>query len=118
MATILLALALCVVSGLADSQGFIHASRMWREDGLVWREVRWSAIGFALGIGMYWFSLRYMSRLGIVSAEAQTVVWFVVTIVGVALVSGKFNEWPMLDRLIAMVVVSGLGWLLVRASPA
>lgn len=118
MSTILLVLALSVVSGVADSQGFVHASRMWREDSVVWREVLWSATGFALGVGMYWLSLRYMSRLGIVSAEAQTIVWFAVTIIGVALVGGKFNEWRMLDRLVAMVVVSGLGWLLVRASPA
>lgn len=103
---------------MADSLGFVHASRMWREDGFAWQELRWSAIGFALGIGMYWLSVRYMSKLGIVSAEVQTIVWFAVTIVCVALVSGKFNEWPMLDRLIAMVVALGLGWLLVRPNPA
>jgi hypothetical protein len=72
-------------------------------------ELYWSAIGFASGIAMYWLSLRDMSKLGIVSAELQTSVWFGLTIVGVALVSGRFNQWPLLDRLIAVAVAVGLG---------
>ena len=115
MATVLLVFALWVGSGLADSQGFVHASRMWRQDRVVWQECARSAVGFAAGIVMYWLSLRYASRLGIVSAEAQTIVWFAITVVGVAVVNGKFSEWAMLDRLIALVVASGLGWLMVRA---
>jgi hypothetical protein len=80
----------------------------------VWRELRWSAAGFALGIGAYWLSVRYMSRLGIVAAETQTIVWFAVTIVDVAVVSGKFTEWPLPDRLVEVAVALGLGWLPVR----
>jgi hypothetical protein len=115
MTILLVVLALWVGSGIADSHGFVHASRMWREGTLVWREWLWSAIGFTLGSAMYWLSLRYTGRLGIVSAEAQVMVWFAVTIVGVAVVSGKFGEWPLVDRLVALVVASGLGWLMVRA---
>jgi hypothetical protein len=111
----LLVLALCLLSGVADSRGFIHASRMWQDDHVIWPEFCWSATGFALGIGTYWLSLRFMSRLGIASPEVQTMVWFAVTIIGVALASGKFNKWPMPDRLIATVVVVGLGWLLIRS---
>jgi hypothetical protein len=115
MATFPLVFGLWVCSGMADSLGFVHASRMWRDDGLVWRECVRSALGFASGIALYWHSVRYATRLGIVSAEAQTIVWFAVTIVGEALVNGKFSEWPMLDRLVALVVASGLGWLMVHA---
>jgi hypothetical protein len=117
MATALLVFVLWVGSGLADSLGFVHASRMWREDGVVWRECLRSAAGFATGIGMYWLSLRYASRMGIVSsAEAQTIVWFAVTIIGVAVVNGKFIEWPMVDRFVALVVALGVGWLLCGRS--
>jgi hypothetical protein len=114
-ATALLVLALCLVSGVGDSFGFIHASRIWQNDRLVWTEFGWSAMGFALGIGMYWISLRFMGRLGIVSPDVQTIVWFAVTIVGVALMSGKFSKWPIPDQLVAAVVAVGLAWLLVRS---
>lgn len=116
MLTLVIVLALCLISGIADSQGFMHASRVWQNDQLVWRELGWSALGFAVGIGNYWASLRFMKKLGVVSPEVQTVLWFAVTIIGVAFASGKFSKWPMPDQVIASLVVSGLGWLLIRSS--
>lgn len=114
--TLVIVLVLCLISGIADSQGFIHASRVWQNDQLVWRELGWSALGFAVGIGHFWTSLRFMKRLGIVSPEVQTALWFTVTIIGVAITSGKFSKWPLPDQVIACLVVSGLGWLLIRSS--
>lgn len=114
-ATALLVLALCLASGVADSLGFIHASRIWQDDRLVWTEFASSALGFALGIGMYWISLRFMARLGIVSADVQTIVWFAVTIAGVALMSGQFSRWPIPDQIVAAGVAVGMAWLLVRS---
>ncbi len=115
-ANALIVLALCLVSGVADARGFIHASRMWRGDDLAWAEFGRSALGFVVGIGAYWLSLRYMQRLEIVSPTVQTTVWFVVTIVGVALASGQFVRWPTGDQFVAAGVVVGLGWLLYRTA--
>jgi hypothetical protein len=48
----------------------------------------------------------------------QTVGWFAVTIVGVAVVSGDIARWSLVNKVIAVVVVVGVGWLLVNASTA
>jgi NhaP-type Na+/H+ or K+/H+ antiporter len=109
-------LALCCVSGLADAQGFVHASRMWRADRFVWLELGRSATGFCVGIGFYWLSVRFMQRVGIGAPEVQTMIWFAATIIGVATASGRFGRWPVADQLVAGAVVLGLGWLLARSS--
>jgi hypothetical protein len=107
-------LTLSCLSGLADARGFLHASRMWRADGLVWFEFARSAAAFALGMGMYWLCARFMQRLGIAAAEVQTMIWFTATIIGIAVASGRFGGWPVADQLVAVTVVLGVAWLLVR----
>lgn|SRR5512145_2972219 len=111
----LLALAaLTLASGLGDAHGFIHAARMWEDGRLVWRELLGSAAGFTVGIGSYWIAVRYLVSAGVLSAEIQTLIWFGVTIVGVAVVNGRFLAWPAADQVVAAGVLLGLGWLVIR----
>lgn len=110
----LLVLVLIVLSGLADSLGFVYAARIWQAGTLSWPDVGRSALGWVVGITLYVISLKYMARLGVTSAEMQTAVWFAMTIIGVVIFSGRFFSWPRLEQLVAALVLLGLGWLLVR----
>lgn len=114
LVSITIVILLTLLSGFADSQGFIHASRIWQDDGLVWAEVGKSATGFFVGITSFWLVLRYMIRLGIVSAEMQTIGWFTITIIGVALFSGEIFRWQTIDKIVAFLVVLGVAWLLLH----
>jgi hypothetical protein len=114
LAPLVLVLVLSCLSGLADARGFLHASRMWRTDGLVWLELARSAAGFAIGITFYWISTRFMHRLGIAAAEMQTMIWFAATAIGIAVASGRFGGWPVLDQLVAFTAAVAVAWLLVR----
>ena len=105
---------LIVLSGFADSLGFVYAAKIWRGDSISWIDVARSALGWGAGITLYVFSLRYMARLGVTSAEIQTAVWFAMTIIGVVVLSGRFFTWPRLEQSVAVLVLVGLGWLLVR----
>jgi hypothetical protein len=113
-----LVVVLCAASGAADAQGFLHASRIWEAERLIWPEVARSALGFSVGICCFWASLPFMQRLGIVAPEVQTTVWFFVTIVGVALASGRVARWPVAEQAVAVAITLALGWLLVRSSAA
>jgi hypothetical protein len=110
----LLVFLLIVLSGFADSLGFVYASKIWQQDALSWPDLGKSALGFVTGIALYVISLRFMARLGITSAEIQTTVWFAMTIIGVVIVSGRFFTWPRLEQGVAVMVLVGLGWLLAR----
>ena len=110
----LVIIVLTLLSGVGDAFGFTHAARVWQGGRLVWAEVARSAAGFAVGIGLYWLVLKYMIAAGIVSPEIQTIAWFGVTLIGVAVLSGKFLGWALLDQFVAVLVLAGIGWLLVR----
>jgi len=114
MWSVLLIIGFTLLSGLGDAQGFIHAGKVWQGDRIVWSEAFKSALGFQFGVFMFWLALRYLKGFGIVSAEVQTLLWFGVTIVGVAALSGKFVRWHTIDQAISVTVLVGIGWLLFR----
>ncbi len=112
--TIIAVAIITLISGVADAFGFIHAARIWQADRLVWREVGLSALGFAVGISAYWLMLRYMQQLGVTAPELQSIFWFAATMIGVALGSGAFFGWHPREQMIALAVITGVGWLLVK----
>lgn len=107
-------IAITLVSGIGDSQGFIHAAKMWRSGALIPSELGKSALGFSVGIGAYWLSAKYLNEFGVLSPETQTLIWFGATILGVAFISGRFLQWRTIDQIIAVVVLLGIAWLLFR----
>jgi hypothetical protein len=109
-----LVLVLIVLSGFADSLGFVYAAKIWKAGVVSWPDFGRAWAGWAVGITLYVISLKYMARLGVTSAEIQTAVWFAMTIIGVVIFSGRFFIWPRLEQLVATLVLVGLGWLLVR----
>jgi len=108
-------IALTAVTGFADSQGFVHAARIWDGGRWVWREAWFSGIAFAVGVVAYWVVVRFVAELGVRSAAIQTMGWFAVTIAAVALTEGG-QKWEPLDVVTAIVVVAGLGLLLYRTA--
>lgn len=107
-------IVLTLLSGVGDAYGFTHAALVWQNGRLVWGELARSAAGFAIGISLYWVVLRFMAAAGIVAPEVQTIAWFGVTLIGVGVLSGKFLSWAWLDQAVAVAVLTGIGWLLVR----
>lgn len=111
---IVLVVVLTLFSGLADSRAFLFAAKTWDDDRLDLLLLGKSLLFFAIGILLYVLSLKYLRYLGVHSATIQTSLWFMATIVGLALVSGEFVKWQRLDQAIAILVAVGLTWLVVR----
>ncbi len=103
-----------VASGVFDSLAFTYSASVWQGGRLIWSELAKSASCFFMGITMYWGAVRYLSQAGIDTPELQTLLWFGITIAGVAVLSGRFLHWQRLDQIIAASVLVGLGWLLCR----
>lgn len=111
---IMLVVGLTIISGFGDAQGFIHASGIWNSGKVVWSEVVRSALGFTLGISMYWICIRFIQDLNIISPEIQTIFWFSITIIGVATFNGEFSQWQRVDQFVGLIVLLGLAWLMIR----
>lgn len=108
--------ALCVVSGLADSQGFVYAAQIWRDNEVAWAALGRSSVGFAVGIASYLVSIRFMNRIGLATADLQYLVWFLITLIGVGAASGSVRRWTAADFVVGIVVVAGLCWLTVKGA--
>ena len=106
-------IGLTLLSGFADAQGFLHAAQIWEGKNVSWPEIGKSALGFGSGIIVYWCALKYMAA-HVATPEMQTMLWFGVTIVGVAVASGRFAQWRATEQIVAGGVVLGIGWLLMR----
>jgi hypothetical protein len=102
------------LSGLGDAEGFIHASKVWQDGRFVWIEALKCIAGFQFGMLMYWLALWKLNSHGVVAVEIQTLFWFSATIIGVAVLSGRAMRWPMIDKAVAVAVLTGIGWLLCR----
>jgi regulator of replication initiation timing len=116
MGLVVVLIALTLLSGVADAQGFVHASQVWLHGKLVWPEVMKSAVGFGGGMVAYWLCIRFLQALRILSPEMQTLGWFTATIIGVALFSGTFWRWHLVDQLVGTAVLLGMAWLLMRSA--
>lgn len=103
-----------LISGFCDSQGFVHSARLWHEGKVVWGELGLAALNFALGISLFWLSQPSLRAVGLASPEIQSILWFAVVIIGVAVASGKFFAWQRLDQVIGVAVLVGMAWLLFR----
>ena len=113
IAIAMLIIVLTLISGWADANGFVHASSIWNDGKLIWSELIKSALGFSVGIAMYWICIRFLQEFKIVSPEIQTIGWFTVTIIGVAFFSGKFFHWQLVDQVVGFAVLCGVIWLFV-----
>jgi hypothetical protein len=109
-----LIIGLTLLSGLADAQGFIHASTTWINGKIIWGEGFRSLLGFGIGAICYIIVANFLAQVGIVSAEIQTMIWFLVAIVGVAVISGKFLHWQRFDQIVALIALICVGWLVIR----
>ena len=114
MKFVLISTFLLLIAGTADAKAFLHASRVWQNGNLVSEELIKSSLSFLCSISMYIFTLKYVQKAGIVSAELQVIIWLSITLIGVGIMSGKFFQWERLDQLIAVLIVVGIGFLMIR----
>jgi hypothetical protein len=61
-----LMIVITLLSGLGDSQGFVHASKIWKNGNIIITELMFSAIGFGFGILFYWMTLRFLEEFWMV----------------------------------------------------
>jgi len=105
---------LTVITGYADAQGAIWASKIWENDRLnpdaLWR----AGLGFGIGIAVYFVTLKFLRNVGVVSPEMQTIIYMVIMLITVAVVSRTFFTWQPVDQGVAIAVLVGMVWLSIR----
>lgn len=116
MESVLLIVLFTLLSGLGDACGFVYAGKVWEGDVFNGVNALKSAAGFQFGVFMYWCAARHLNAQGVVDAEVQTMFWFAATIVGIALMSGQFLRWSLVDKGTAVAVLVGITCLMLRTA--
>lgn len=116
LSKILTLTVLTILTGIGDSQGFVHSANVWHNGQFIWSEAMKSAAGFVLGTASFWIAVKFLQEYGVVAAELQTIGWFAITIIGVAVGSGKFLQWTLLDQALAATLLLGIAVLISRTS--
>ena len=111
-----LVLGITIISGMADAQGFLYAALIWEHGTLSLGALARSVAGFTVGITLYYLGLKVQMALGIRSPELQATSWFAVTLIGVAVTTGRFATWRLADQIVAVLVLAGIGWLMFRVA--
>lgn len=107
---------LTVISAVGDSRGFIWSDRAWASGSLDWRALGYALIGYGIGIGSWFLAVKYIKQLGGLGVSAQTTGWFLLTILGVAVATGEFLQWSLLDKALAVVCILCFSLLIHRTS--
>lgn len=105
---------LTLLTAWGDSRGFIHASRAWAQGNPQWSDI-WLAAGwFTVGVVFYLLALKYLQPFRDLGPSVQTLAWFLVTIVGVAIGSRDFFRWQIVDQVLALSSVVALAVVIIR----
>ncbi|MCB0107461.1 MAG: hypothetical protein KDE53_16185 [Caldilineaceae bacterium] len=112
--SLFIVIVLTLTAGFADAQGFLYSTAVWQQGVFNWSAAWRSAIGFSLSVPCYWIAVRYLHEGGIITPEIQALFWFVVTITGVAIAGGNFLGWNLIDKVVAIAILGGVVWLMVR----
>ncbi len=116
--SILAIIGLTLASGLADAQGAIWASRIWDNNRFNLDALLRASLGFAVGVGLFFITIRFFRQVGIVSPEIQTAIYLGGMLISVALFSRTFFRWSPVDQVVALIVLAGIIWLAVRTETA
>lgn len=111
----IIAMVLMAVTGLIDGQAFSRAPLIWKEEGTkqILAVITTLAI-FNLGLITYIASTYFLHKQGVENAVIITLVWFVMTIVSVAIISGSFFTLSLSDKIIAIAALVLVGLLYFR----
>ncbi|MBB6093704.1 putative membrane-anchored protein [Povalibacter uvarum] len=106
---------LTALSAFFDAKGFVYAAQSWRDGTLSLSIALLALLYFVGGVSVYIGTIGIQHKLGVNSATLQTLFWFAMTIIGIALLDGTIAGWSTVQKSVGIAVTAGIGWLLVSA---
>ena len=108
-------LLVTALSAFFDAKGFVYAAQAWRSGSISLSLALYSLAYFVGGVTLYIVSIGFQQNLGVESPAVQSIFWFAMTVLGVALMDGSIAHWSWTERLVGIGVAVGIAWLLVKA---
>ena len=109
-------LVFLLIASLADAKAVYYAVRNWSGGKLQYMNVGMTFLFFTVSVLPFIYSVKFFGNAGILSRPIQSLIWFMGTICFVAVLDGTFFEWKKIDQLVALLIVIGMTWLVVRVN--
>lgn len=89
-----------ILTGFFDGQAFSRVPQIWNLHGINQFYQILKLIGFFnLAVLTFIISTYFLHQQGVENAVIVTLIWFIMTIIGVAIISGSFFPYHFLTKL-------------------
>ena len=102
-----------MVAAVIEAYGYNYSFAAYR-GGFHWQLLGISFACYSIGIFIDYLALSILSKSPVFIPELVALIFMVSTIIGIAVLSGKFFTWNRLDQVVALLVVAGIAWLTYR----
>ncbi len=109
----LFAIAITIIASAIESFAFMYSFEAIKQ-GVAVRLLVTSLGLYIVGILVDYFALYVMSKSGTFAPELLAMIFMTSVIIGIALISGNFFTWKLVDQIVAVAVVVGIAWLSFR----
>jgi len=112
---LIFAIVLMAITGFFDGLAFGRAPKIRNYQGLTRIiDILKTLSIFGVGLITYIASTFFLYQQGVENALVITLIWFVVTIISLAIISGSFFTLSISDKVIALVAIILVGILYYR----
>lgn len=111
MITIIIAIVITITAALVEARGYVLSFAAFSNGNVNIWQLGVSLLWYILGILIDYIALYTLSQSKIFIPELLSTIFMLSTIVGIALLSGQFFQWQLIDKIVAVLVAMGLVWL-------
>lgn len=106
-----LAVALTLIAATVESRGFVMSFDAFKDGQFFPWYLVWSFLLYSLGIIIDYGALGVLAKSKYYMPELLALIFFTATIIGIAFFSGQFVIWSLSEKIVAGLIVVGLGYL-------
>ena len=103
-----------LVASLADAHAVNYATKVWLNDKIQVTNIVKVFAYYVVSIVPFLYSIRFFNYAISVNASLQILIWFLSTVLFVSIIDRSFFGWHMVDQLLGIVLVIGLGYLAIH----
>lgn len=103
-----------LIASLADARAVAHATEAWKHDQIQMNHVIRVFAYYLVSIVPFLYSIRFFGYAVTVSPSIQVLLWFLSTVVFIAIIDRTFFSWGGLNQVLGLLLVVGMAVLVYR----
>ena len=103
-----------LIASLADAKAVAHATEAWKYDHVQVGHVIKVFSYYIVSILPFLYSIRFFGYAMTVSPSIQVLIWFLSTVVFIAILDRSFLGWGLVNQVIGLILVVGMSILVYR----